>query len=62
MKWTTGLLLAGLSLSSSLAAAAEKYALLIGVMEYENSHMNRNPLKYPKAGAQEVADLLQESG
>ena len=61
MKWTTGLLLAALSLTPTLAGAGEKYALLIGVTKYENSHMNRTPLKYSEADAMAVAELLQKS-
>ena len=52
MKWTTGLLLAALSLFPSLAAAAEKYALLIGIAKYEHAEMNKpEALQYPEERA-----------
>lgn len=62
MKWMTGLLLAVVCLTPSHAAAAEKYALLIGVTKYEHAQMNRNPLKYPEDDANAVADLLKQGG
>ena len=49
-------------LRSSIANAADKYALLIGVTTYENAHMNRTQLKYPEADAKAVAELLEKSG
>jgi len=63
MKWTTGLLLAALSLFPSLAAAAEKYALLIGVAKYEHAEMNKpEALQYPEADAKALGQLLKSGG
>ena len=44
------------------AAAAQKYALLVGVTTYEHAQMNRTPLKYPEADANAVSELLKSSG
>ena len=63
MKWTTGLLLAALSLFPSLAAAAEKYALLIGVAKYEYAEMNKpEALQYPEEDAKALGELLKSGG
>ena len=63
MKWTTGLLLAALSLFPSLAAAAEKYALLIGVAKYDHAEMNKpSPLEFPEEDAKALGKLLESGG
>ena len=49
-------------LHSSIAAGADKYALLIGVTKYHHAGMNSSPLKYPEDDAAAVADLLKQAG
>lgn len=44
------------------SVAAEKYALLIGIAQYEHAELNRVPLQFPKADAVGVSDLLEQSG
>ena len=39
-----------------------KYALLIGITEYEHSKMNEGSLKFPESDAIAVSDLLLQSG
>ena len=43
------------------AQPAKKYALLIGVTNYQHARMNENPLKYPEADAKAVGELLKRS-
>ena len=62
MKTFVFLVVALLVFGSTLANAAEKYALLIGVTTYEHAQMNRTKLKYPEADARAVAELLEKSG
>jgi sulfatase modifying factor 1 len=63
MQVFTRLLIPVVVCSMSLtAAAAEKYALLIGVTKYEHARMNASPLKYPEDDAKAVADLLKQGG
>ena len=43
------------------AQPAKKYALLIGVTNYQHARMNENPLKYPEDDAKAVGELLKRS-
>jgi formylglycine-generating enzyme required for sulfatase activity len=49
-------------LLSSTVAAADKFALLVGITRYEHRLMNSPPLRYPEADADAVAQALEQGG
>lgn len=54
------LLLFGLLLTP--CAAADKYALLIGIKKYQRAQLNEAEIKYPEADAAAVGKVLEASG
>lgn len=47
---------------ANVVAAANKYALLVGVAKYDHARMNDAELAYPEADAIAVGELLKKSG
>ena len=56
------LLLLALLCSTTPSFSADKYALLIGVTQYQKSQMNDPPLSFPEADAAAVGSLLKANG
>jgi formylglycine-generating enzyme required for sulfatase activity len=60
--WLTGLVTALSAFTAGSAVAAEKYALLVAVSDYDHPEMNTTKLFYPTKDAREFRTLLVESG
>ena len=60
--WLTGMVTALSAFTAGTVAAAEKYALLVAVSDYDHPEMNTTKLFYPTKDAREFRTLLVESG
>src|SRR5262245_33804046 len=56
------ILLVTLPIAGAVSRAAERYAILVGINQYEHPKLRELPLKYAVNDATELAEVLKEAG